>query len=85
MSSSAMNAWSTSNPVFTAYAFYSSILVLKLFAVTFLTIKSRFSRNVSTANTVRAKTDNEINAVVPVKFIVKCLEVFVFVPETNLL
>lgn len=38
---------STSNPVFSAYAFYTGILVIKLLAMALLTARQRFRKRVS--------------------------------------
>lgn len=44
--STRMELLTISNPVFECYAFYSSILILKMIAVTFLTIHQRFRKKV---------------------------------------
>jgi hypothetical protein len=44
MASNINEILSRDNPVFAAYAFYAAILVLKLFAVTILTIQQRMKK-----------------------------------------
>lgn len=46
MSSAASHAWSTNNPVFAAYVYYSAVLVIKLLATTWLTVYQRFTKKV---------------------------------------
>lgn len=41
------NLLSFDNPVFSAYAFYSALLVLKMLAMSLLTAKQRFAKKVS--------------------------------------
>ncbi|XP_052132672.1 microsomal glutathione S-transferase 1-like isoform X1 [Frankliniella occidentalis] len=40
------HAWSTANPVFTAYVFYSCVLVLKMLATTLLVVRQRHTKKV---------------------------------------
>lgn len=44
--SATMGLFIMSNPVFECYAFYSSILILKLIAMSFLTVIQRFRKKV---------------------------------------
>ncbi|KAK3919843.1 Microsomal glutathione S-transferase 1 [Frankliniella fusca] len=40
------HAWSTSNPVFSAYVLYSALLALKMLATTLLVVRQRFTKKI---------------------------------------
>ncbi|XP_026283143.1 microsomal glutathione S-transferase 1-like [Frankliniella occidentalis] len=44
--SALQHAWSTDNPVFAAYVFYSGVLVLKMLGTTLLVVRQRFAKKV---------------------------------------